>query len=119
MVEPWFEPITIGAWYGAIVGSLGGLLGGTLGSFGGLLVRRGRGRTWIMGMFYCCIILGICQLLFGAYAIFAGQPWDIWFGPILGGFIFTTVFGCLTPVMHMQYRQAEERRLDAEALRNG
>jgi hypothetical protein len=117
MNQPWFDPIQFGTWYGAIGGAVGGTLGGTLGTLGGILVPRGIGRTWMLGAFYLTTAAGILQLCFGFYAMLAGQPWDIWFGPILCGFVFTLVFGLLTPVLRMQYRQAEERRMEAEALR--
>jgi len=119
MPEPWFEPNHFGAWYGALVGGVGGGLGGTLGALAGMLVPRGIGRPWILGTMYVLVAAGVAQLLFGIYAWICGQPWGIWYGPVLGGIIFTAVIGGLVPVARHGYRLAEERRLEAEGLRNG
>ena len=59
----------------------------------------------------------IVQLILGLYALLAGQPYGIWYGPLLCGTIYTTVVGGLIPAVRLRYRQAEERRLEAEALR--
>ena len=118
MPEPWFEPNHFGAWYGALVGGVGGSLGGVLGALTGTLAPRGIGRPWVLGTMYFFVAAGVAQLLFGAYAWIAGQPWGIWYGPILCGVIFTAVIGGLIPVVRQRYRQAEDRRLEAEGLRN-
>ncbi len=117
MADPWFDPLRFGIWYGALGGGAGGLCG-VLGALTGLLAPRGIGRTWMLGAFYLMTALGIGQLIFGMYAYLAGQPWGIWYGPVLCGGILTAVMGSLTPMVRYQYRRAEERRLEAEALRN-
>jgi hypothetical protein len=117
MVQPWFEPNEFGAWYGTIAGSGAGLLGGVVGTLAGVMGPRGIGRKWILGLMYGGVALGLLQLLFGIYALLAGQPWGIWYGPVLCGAMPTIVFGALTPVVRLRYRQAEERRVEAEGLR--
>jgi hypothetical protein len=117
MAEPWFDPNAFGGWYGGIVGGVGGSLGGLLGALAGSLAPRGVGRTWIIGAMYVLAAFGVSQLAFGAYAWLAGQPYGIWYGPVLCGVIFTTVVGGLIPMTKMRYRQAEERRIEAAALR--
>ena len=117
MVEPWFEPNHFGALYGSIAGGVGGSLGGILGALAGIFVPRGIGRSWILGAMYVFVAIGVAQLLFGTYAWIAGQPWGIWYGPLLCGFIYTAVIGPMIPMMKMRYRQAEERRMEAAALR--
>jgi hypothetical protein len=119
MTTPWFEPNHFGAWYGGLVGGVGGGLGGTIGALSGILVRPNVGRTFILTAMYLMFAAGVAQLAFGIYAICAGQPWGIWYGPILGGTIFTIVVGPLIPMIHILYRQAEQRRLEAEGLRKG
>jgi hypothetical protein len=117
MAEPWFEPNHFGAWYGVIAGGVGGTLLGILGGLMGTLGPRGIGRSWILGSMYFFVSLGIAQLVFGFYALFAGQPWGIWYGPVGAGAVYTIVIGGLIPLGYWGYRQAEERRLEAEALR--
>jgi hypothetical protein len=117
MSEPWFDPNTFGGWYGAIAGGVGGTIGGLLGAAAGNLAPRGIGRRWIIGAMYVMAMLGIAQLVFGVYAWFAGQPYGIWYGPLLCGFIFPVVIGGLIPTVRQRYRQAEERRIEAAALR--
>ena len=118
MVEPWFELGKFGALYGSIVGGGGGTLCGLLGALSGSLAPRGVGRPWIVGSMYLMVAVGISQLAFGAYAWFAEQPWGIYYGPLLAGFILSVVMGSLIPVVKLRYRQAEERRLEAAALRS-
>lgn len=117
MVEPWFDPMYFGAYYGAIVGGGGGALIGVLGGAIGYCASRGVGRRWIIGAMVAVVALGVAQLAFGAYAWFAGQPYGIWYPPLMCGVVFTVVTGSLIPVIQAQYRKAEERRIEAGALR--
>ncbi|HEY2883394.1 MAG TPA: hypothetical protein VGJ15_13190 [Pirellulales bacterium] len=119
MAEPWFDPVHFGAMYGSIGGGICGALGALIGTCGGILAPRGKGKTLVLGLMYLTVALGVAQLLFGIYALCAGQPWAIWYGPVLCGFIATVVVTPLIPMFRMRYRQAEERRIEAEALRNG
>lgn len=118
MPEPWFDPNTFGAWYGSIAGGVGGTIGGLLGAAAGSLAPKGIGRSWILGAMTLMVTLGISQLAFGAYAWMVGQPYGIWYGPLLCGFIFTLVIGGLIPVVRQRYREAEERRIEAAGLRS-
>lgn len=117
MSEPWFNVATFGAWYGGLVGGIGGSLCGVLGGLAGMLAPQGKGRAFILGgmAFFACF--GVANLLLGLVALLAGQPYGIWYGPLLCGLIFTVVVGSLIPVVRKRYREAEERRIQAEALR--
>lgn len=117
MSEPWYDPNMFGALFGSIVGGGGGSLAGILGALAGTLAPRGIGRPWILGAMWCFVAVGIALFGLGLYALLMGQPFGIWYGPLLSGVIFTIVVGCLIPVVRMRYRQAEERRLQAEGLR--
>lgn len=115
--EPWFDPAAFGAWYGAIAGGGGGALGGLLGAAAGLLAPRGRGRGLVVGGFRVAIGLGLCSLVFGLAALFAGQPYGIWFAPALVGLVLPGTGMALLPVIRRVYDVAEQRRLEAGALR--
>jgi hypothetical protein len=117
MAAPWFNPIQFGTWYGTIIGSVTGVVGGTLGALAGNLATRGIGRSWILRSFYFVVALGVLQFSFGLCALVVGQPRNIWFWPFLIGLIVASVMGPLIPVVRQRYRQAEKRRLEAEALR--
>lgn len=119
MAEPWFDPNHFGALYGSIAGGACGVLGGALGALTGILAPRGIGRPWILGGYYIALALGSASLIFGLYALAAGQPLHIWLWPFQVGAILLVVFGGLLPVVKARYRQAEERRFEAEALRKG
>jgi hypothetical protein len=117
MAEPWFELNAFGSWFGAIAGGGLGTIGGLLGAAAGILAPRGKAKQLIMGSWYLLIAIGIAFLLFGVYAIISGQPRGIWYGPLLCGAIVSIVMGCLLPVIRMRYREAEQRRIDADGLR--
>ena len=118
MTQPWFNPIWFGALYGTIAGGGGGALMGVLGGLvGGVLAPRGIGRRWVLGGMLVLVLLGLAQLGFGVYVLLVGQPYAIWFAPVLCGLIYTLVVGPLIPVVRKRYAQAEARRMDAESIR--
>jgi hypothetical protein len=117
MADPWFDPNTFGAWFGTIAGGGLGVLGGSLGAAAGLLAPRGKGKNIIVSAWIALIVIGVAMLLFGGYAWAVGQPWGIWYGPVLCGTIVTIVLGGQLPMICSRYRQAENRRMDAEGLR--
>jgi len=63
-------------------------------------------------------VFGLANLGLGFYALYDGQPSGIWSALLLGGVIFSVVVGSAIPVVHLRYKQAEERHLQAENLRN-
>jgi len=117
MAEPWFNEIWFGTLYGSIVGGGGGSLGGVLGALAGVLAPQGKGRGLILGGMYTMVVFGVLSLVFGLVALFAGQPYGIWFAPVLAGVIFVAVAGGLIPVIRRRYAEAEHRRLEAAAVR--
>ena len=48
-----------------------------------------------------------------------GQPYHVMFPLLLIGIVLTFVMGPLLPVMRRAYLQADQRRLEAEAIRRG
>jgi hypothetical protein len=119
MATPWFDENVFGAWFGAIAGGGGGMLAGLIGAAAGVLAPRGKGRALVLGGMAALVVLGLAFLALGLVALAAGQPFGIWFGPVLVGVVFTVVCGSLIPVVRGAYARAEERRLQAEALRHG
>lgn len=118
MAEPWFDPNAFGAWYGGIVGGCGGALIGILGGIaGGVLVPRGKGKAFVLGAFWLITVLGAMSLLVGLFALVVGQPYGIWYPLCMVGFIYVAVCGGLIPTVRRRYRQAEQRRMEAESIR--
>src|SRR5262245_50769484 len=118
MAEPWYDPNTFGAWFGAIAGSIVGLLGALIGTLAGILAPRGKGRALILGLMGFSCLAGVAMLGFGLYALVVGQPYGIWYGPVLVGGIGAVVFGSLIPVVRQRYAEAERRRLEGEGIRH-
>lgn len=58
-------------------------------------------------------------LALGVAAIISGQPYAVWFGLGLPGLIITSVLLPLTIVVKQRYREAEQRKLEAESFRRG
>jgi hypothetical protein len=118
MSEPWFNPETFGPWFGAIGGGVGGSLLGCLGALAGLLIPKGRGRAVVLGGFALFLVIGVALAAFGVVALVAGQPYAIWYEPLLMGLLMAGLCGVFLPMCRSFYAQAERRRMDAESLRN-
>jgi hypothetical protein len=112
---PWFSnPGAVGGLIGAGVGVLGG---GIYGPLVGILASRGKAKTLVMGYHGLLLLLGLALLIAGLVALFGGQPYRVWFTFVLPGGILTMLMVFLAPVVAMRYREAEQRRLQAEEFR--
>src|SRR5262245_56961818 len=118
MSEPWFEPNTFGAWWGAIVGGGGGSLIGLIGGLAGLLLPRGIGRTVFQIFFGFFAVMVLVFLAVGIGALLDGQPYGIWYAFLLTGALFT--FLCGGGVFYVRHLAAklEHRHMQSEALRH-
>ena len=104
---------------GAIGGGTVGILGGVFGSVVGVCAPKGIARGPVLVTHAALIVLGLAALLVGIVALVVGQPYHVSFPLLLAGGVLSAVMGPLYPVVRMRYRQAEERRLEAESLRRG
>lgn len=117
MADPWFEPAwKFGAFFGGYGGSLVGIVGGILGGCS-YFVHQGRGRRWILGGYLAMIALGAVSLAVGLYALASGQEYAIWYPLVMLGGTSCFIFGGLYPMIRARYREAEQRKIDAEGLR--
>lgn len=114
----WFDNSEAGL-VGGIGGAAVGVLAGVYGALTGVLAPRGIGRRAMLTAHVILIVLGVCGLGVGVYALAAGQPYHVWYPFVLMGFVLTAVLGGLLPVVRRRYDEAEQRRIDAEALRRG
>src|SRR6266542_2348005 len=104
MAEPWFEPVRFGVYYGAIGGSV-------LGSVSGWMARRGKARGLVLGGFSLFALLGFVNLGLAAYAIWNGQPRQIWYPMLLIGVVLAALFTLLKPMVRKRYDNFEMRCL--------
>jgi hypothetical protein len=119
MATPWFDPNSFGMWYGTIAGGGGGSLLGILGALAGRFAPRGKGKRWVLGGLGLALTFGLVSLGTGVAALATGQPYGIWYPLTLVGGIFAFVVGFNLPVVRRRYAEAEARKLEAGAIRNG
>lgn len=97
------------AWIGGIGGTVLGLIGAAIGTLTGM----GRGRPIVIALLVAMTALGSLTLLGGLVAVFAGQPYGVYYPLLLGGglsAILSTVFLFTTP---QRYAAIEMRRMQA------
>ncbi|GMV72173.1 MAG: hypothetical protein DYG93_08690 [Leptolyngbya sp. PLA2] len=117
-MEPWV-PLDKAWMLGAFIGGGGGTAIGLLGATAGVLAPRGIGRRAVLGSMLAFALIGLGLVVAGVVGLIVGQPFHVWFWLLQPGVIFAFVTGPLIPVVARRYAQAEQRRLDAEALRRG
>lgn len=117
-MTPWFDQQTAGMVGGLLGAGIGGLLGGIGGGVGGPLAAMGKAKPFVLGIFYFGIMVGAALGITGLVALAMGQPWWVWASFMGPGVITAGVMGGLLPVVRMRYRQAEQRRLDAQDFRS-
>ncbi|MCL2640402.1 MAG: hypothetical protein FWD53_06125 [Phycisphaerales bacterium] len=122
-MTPWWSEQTatmIGAFGGAAIGILGGIVG----TLGGIMVPRGKGKRLVYGSVAFLGIIGLPLLILGLVALVVGQPYAVWFSPLMAGVVCVACVSFVFPGIARGYRlaennrlAAEKRRLDAEELR--
>jgi len=111
MDNAWFDANTFGALYGAIGGGgLGIPMGVGGGLAGGILIPRNIGRRWVLRSLLIFAALGIIQIGFGLFALSRGQPFGIWYAPMLCGALCVLIPSPLYPVFKRLYAAAAQRQ---------
>ena len=113
--EPWVDPVVM-TWAGSIGGCVVGLWGAALGTAGGYLVPRGKGKSLVFGMLFAGAAVGVAALVFGTAALIGGQPYVIWYAPLLVGVLLLGLSVPFVFVMRHRYREVELRRMRASEL---
>lgn len=117
MMQPWFDPIRFGTWYGGLGGGLLGLSAGVLGAVTGMLAPKGKGRSFILGAFTFMKWVGVVHLVIGSCAVYERQPYGIWYPLVLIGVLFTLLFSLLRPIVRKRYEDVEKQQMSAGTLR--
>jgi hypothetical protein len=116
--EPWFSTeaaIYFGSFGGAAIGVLGGILGATA----GVLAPKGKGRGFILNSMLAFGCLGVVFLITGVVAVVMDQPYAIYYPFLLLGLILASVMFAVRPAVRQRYAEAEQRKVEAAALRRG
>lgn len=112
MTDPWFDPIR----YSWLFGTVYGVSCGLLGSLTGVLAPLGKGRKFLIATFYLMLVIAVLLLIGGVVGYLTGQPYGVWYGLGLPGVLGVILIPSLLPVVYIRYREAEERKMDAQDL---
>ena len=115
MTAWWTE--TTGTILSAYGGAGVGIIGGLFGTAVGVLAPRGVGRQVITAAQYALTAVGVVVLGLGLTGLVTGQPYHVWYPPTLVGGVMAAVIGGLIPAVRQRYREAEQRKLEAESIR--
>ena len=114
-VTPWFDPAAL-MWIGPAGGVLEAAWGGALGLLAYALIRRGRGRAFLMAYVYTGLVAAVALLTGGTIAFLQKQPlqiyWSLWaFGAPL---LIASSLGLFN--VAAAYRAVELRRMTAQEI---
>jgi hypothetical protein len=112
----WWDQQTA-ALVGGLLGAGLGTIAGLYGALAGTLCSRGAARTLVIATHVTILLGGAVVLVAGVIAIILGQPYHVFFPLLLPGVVICAVMGPLLPVINTRYRQAEQRRIEAEEIR--
>ena len=112
MSAPWYDE-NAWAW---LPGTLYGGLVGLWGALAGVLGPQGKARRLITGLGWLFLVSAAILLAAAVTALCTGQPYGVWYGLGLPGLLGVVLLGALLPLVRARYRQAEERRMQAEDL---
>jgi len=107
------------AWTGWLISGILVVVLVCLGIATGVLVRRGRGRGFVMAVTAATALLGMALLGAGAAALVAAQPAEVWFPLLLGGGLGAGMFGAFRPIIRKRYDQMELEQISAMDLGKG
>jgi hypothetical protein len=80
------------------------------------LAKRGKARSFVTGVYYAGLALGVVLLGLGVVALLLDQPWYVVFPLLWSGAVMTPAFGWGQRAMQRVYEEAEARRIVAKNL---
>ncbi len=111
MNAPWFPEQ-----YAWVFGVAIGVFGGITGTLVGCLAPFGKAKKLVFAIYWFAVVASLISLIAGIIALISGQPYGIWYGLTLAGFIGSLVFGLNYFTVVNAYRQAEARKMAAQNL---
>lgn len=117
-MEPWFDQL-LAAKYGGVIGGILGGVGGVLGACAGILAPKGKGRSFVLGSMILLFGISILSLVLGIIAVIFKQPYHVYYGLLLLGFIGSAVIGGNFFIVKKRYQEAELRKIDASSIKEG
>jgi hypothetical protein len=114
----WADAMAIeGAWWGNRTGTLmGAILGpllGILGALVGTLSGWGRGKNVCIAICWFTVVFGVVCLITGIVALTMGQPYVVYYPPLLLGLIGTVVMGSILPTIRKRFSDIELRKMES------
>jgi len=117
MTQDWLDGIREIGHYRTAIAIVVPSLGGALALASTYLVPRGRARGMITGAYMLLACVGVSCLLFGAVALWMGEPWSNVMPLFLVGIVLAVIMGIFSPQIIRQYQSFEFRKLAAEIFR--
>lgn len=94
-----------------LVGSLAGTLLGCLGGLLGILAEKGKARSFVLITLSSFLVVGVLGSVVGLAALVAGQPFEVWFFPLLTGVLLVAIPLPMRSQMRRRYAEVELRRI--------
>lgn len=104
----WWDEQTAG-WLGGIVGGSLGILGAIYGFSAGL----GYALRFLLSLSLVMACVGVITFFVGVGAAVSGQPYHVYFLPLLIGGVMACVFGCNYPAIKRRVEQVEFQQMSA------
>ena len=118
-MDPWISEQSAWILGPVLGGGVGGVLcGGIGGGVCGTLASLGRARGFVLGYYRFLAGLAIAFVALGLTGLAMEQPYHVWYPFVLTGFVMAFCIAFVYPALRKQYRLAEQRRMDAQAVRS-
>ena len=112
------DPLAVGGpWWstsvGGIIGGAFGIVFGCLGGVIGWLSHKGKARAFVMATVKTMFGVGTASLVLSVVALVCGQPYAVYYPPLLVGILLTILPLGLLGAVRKMYEQAELRKMEA------
>ncbi len=109
MFELWYDP----AMYGWIPGTVYGTTLGIIGGISGTCASSGKAKSLVFSLLYSYVAIAVLLLITGGIALVCSQPYGIWYGLLLPGFLGVIIIPAIIPNVRTRYKFAENRKMES------